>query len=659
MKQTFIIIILFALITPVIAQTKLANDGKFIYLKNGDLLQDAVFYYDEKDYETALPLYKALEQKYPDDVAFTYRLGVCYTYSKKEANKALEYLLKAQRIDSSISELNYYIGRAYYVNYAFAQAITYLNKFTTQYPQHPTTAVAKQLIEASKHGDVVLHQSNNNSIVFNADSAVNTVYAEYAPVVDDHKNTLYYTMRGDTNIVNGKHDKLITTIDYNENIMVQKGNTFVTPHSLAKPINSRKHDATLTYYNNKLYIYRDKKRRGSGDFFEVVNNKPMPLKGLNTKAWEGSATFFSNGRIVIFSSVRKQGKGGRDLYMAIQNGSGTWETLKAISTLNTELDEDAPYFDEATNTLYFSSKGHNSIGEFDVFKSKYSNGVFETPVNMGYPINSIADDIYYTKATNDVYYFASNRTGGFGSYDIYKACTNNRTAPYQGLTLLKGKIENAEANKLFKVYAQNPVTKTQELVGTFSANEFDNMIEFPIQSGVVYSIVPANKIDTSTTLKTLIVDLTTNTKHELNQTFDFTKPIIPTVVTTVKTIDTAVVVVKPAVKKAPTHFELKPIYFATNSSKVSTEQEQYLQAFANDLKLKHIPQLEIMGYTDGSGNDKLNTKLSQRRADAVAKLLRQYGAKVKYWSVKGNTVYPNCTGADEKCRVVMMNPVWD
>jgi outer membrane protein OmpA-like peptidoglycan-associated protein len=663
MKQLLLCALLITPLASALAQSKLANDGQFIFLKNGNLLDEAVFYYDDKDYETALPFYKALEQKYPDDVAFTYRLGVCYTYSKTETNKSIEYLLKAKHADSSIAELNYQLGRAYYTNYEFDKATTYLTTFINQYPAHPSTKNAKGLLQSTQNGKAVMHNATASYVVFNADSAVNTVYAEYAPLVDVSNKKLYYTMRGDTNIVNGKHDKVITTYDYNENIMVQNGGKFASPHSLPKPINSSKHDATLALTNNKLFIYRDKKRRGSGDFFEVINNKVTPLKGLNTKAWEGSATFFNEGNTVVFSSIRKRGAGGRDLYMATRKDDNTWNAAQLLPTINTTLDEDAPYFDTDKNELYFSSKGHNAIGGYDVFKSKYSNGTFETPVNMGYPINSIADDIYYTKASSTEYYFASNRMGGFGSYDIYKACTTNTTAPYKGLTILSGKLENIAPNKIVKVYAQNPASNTQELVGNFSANEFDNTIALPLQSGVVYTIAPTNKVDSITTLKTLTVDLTTNTKQSVAQQFDFLKPIVVPVIAAITPVEKKDTIKSclgyVSLKKAPATFTIKPIYFKLNSSKVSAEQEEYLKTFALDLKQKAIPQLEIMGYTDPTGSNKLNNKLAQRRAEAVASLLRRYGAKVKYWTVKGAGVYPNYTNADEKCRVVVMNPVWD
>ena len=663
MKQLVLSVLCSLSVTVVMAQSKLANDGHFIFLKNGNLLDEAVFYYAEKDYETALPFYKELEQKYPDDVDFSYRLGVCYTYSKNEANKALEYLLKVKRVDSSITELNYQIGRAYYVNYQFDNATNYLTKFITQYPAHPTAKPAKLLLNCTKNGDEVLHSAQNNYVVFNADNTINTVYAEYAPLVDKINQKLYYTMRGDTNIVNGVHDKVVTTIDYTENIMLQSGSTQTTPHSLIKPINSRKHDATLALYNNKLYVYRDKKRRGSGNFYLVENNTLIPLKGLNTKAWEGSATFFNGGKSVVFSSIRKRNTGGRDLYIATIKTDGTWEKAVALPNINTELDEDAPYFDETDNTLYFSSKGHNTIGGYDIFKAKYVNGMFETPVNIGYPINSIFDDIYYTKATNNEYYFASNRTGGFGSYDIYKACTTNKVNPYKGLTLLGGKIENVEGNKQFKVYAQNPITNVAELVGNFSANEFNNSLELPLQSGIVYTIVPTNTIDTVTTAKVLVVDLTSNTKQVVTQLFDFAKPITPIAIIETSAVAANPPVIYPAelpVKIAKSKaFEIKPIYFASNSSKVSPEQEEYLKLLAADLKTKNIPQFEIMGYTDASGKDNYNNKLAQRRADVVASLLRRYGTRVKYWAVKGQGVYMNCQGNNDKCRVVTLNPVWD
>ena len=98
-----------------------------------------------------------------------------------------------------------------------------------------------------------------------------------------------------------------------------------------------------------------------------------------------------------------------------------WSDPVSISPrINTGYDEDGPFLSPDGKKLYFSSKGHNSSGGYDFFVSELVDGVWGTPVNLGYPMNSAGDDIYisFTK-DNKRGYFSSNRNGGFGCMDIY------------------------------------------------------------------------------------------------------------------------------------------------------------------------------------------------------------------------------------------------
>ena len=115
--------------------------------------------------------------------------------------------------------------------------------------------------------------------------------------------------------------------------------------------------------------------------------------------------------------------GERDLYVTKKTASGDWgEPVNLGPKINTPYNDDAPFLHADGKTLFFSSEGHNSMGGYDIFYTTITDVGFTDPVNLGYPVNTTEDDIYYViSADGERGYYASNRKGGFGQQDIYVA----------------------------------------------------------------------------------------------------------------------------------------------------------------------------------------------------------------------------------------------
>ncbi|MBA3901197.1 MAG: OmpA family protein, partial [Bacteroidetes bacterium] len=146
--------------------------------------------------------------------------------------------------------------------------------------------------------------------------------------------------------------------------------------------------------------------------------EPINIKG----SYQTHASLTSNGKTIYFSSLRKGGIGGFDIYKSNLKADGSWgEAINLGPEINTKHDENSPFMTEDGATLYFSSKGHNSIGGFDIFFSKLENKKWESAKNMGRPINSTADDTYYFPYNNGKNaLYSSARPEGMGGNDIYK-----------------------------------------------------------------------------------------------------------------------------------------------------------------------------------------------------------------------------------------------
>src|SRR5690606_38322888 len=133
-----------------------------------------------------------------------------------------------------------------------------------------------------------------------------------------------------------------------------------------------------------------------------------------------SISLSNDNKTLFFVAIRKDGFGGKDIYSATLNEQGEWDKVKNLGeNINTLYDEDAPFLSNDGKTLYFSSRGHDGIGGFDIFKSELINGNWSTPINLGIPYNSPADDIFYIQTTENEGYFASSRKNGWGDMDIY------------------------------------------------------------------------------------------------------------------------------------------------------------------------------------------------------------------------------------------------
>ncbi|MFT6278522.1 MAG: hypothetical protein ACJAU0_001344, partial [Flavobacteriales bacterium] len=136
-----------------------------------------------------------------------------------------------------------------------------------------------------------------------------------------------------------------------------------------------------------------------------------------------SAAISPDKNTLFFSSNRPDGFGGKDLYRVRMLPNGKWSLPKNLGpSINTPYDEDAPHMDIDGKTLYFASQGHSTIGGFDLFRTKELDfDVWSSPENLGYPANTVEDDIFLSvDAGGRKGYFSSERPGGFGQQDLYE-----------------------------------------------------------------------------------------------------------------------------------------------------------------------------------------------------------------------------------------------
>jgi hypothetical protein len=238
--------------------------------------------------------------------------------------------------------------------------------------------------------------------------------------------------------------------------------------------------------------------------------KPDEFKSsVDKKKKEKSVVFLPNGSdVVYFSSYGDNTESGKDLYTASKLADGSYSKPKKVEGLNTEFDEDYPFLHPNGNTLYFASKGHNSMGGYDIFKSIFNSETttWSNPVNMEFPINSPDDDfLFVTDSLETTAYFSTGRQSLPGKIDVLKVKTKRRPVD---LFALKGMVLPGDPS-----YDLNSSITVQDLydqkeIGKYTADETGNYtMELP-NGGKLLFTVETNGIETQSAEVTLPVSTT-------------------------------------------------------------------------------------------------------------------------------------------------------
>jgi outer membrane protein OmpA-like peptidoglycan-associated protein len=389
---------------------------------------EGIAYYDQSMYKNALDFFLEANAFNPNNSELNFLIGSSYLNSIYK-EKALDYLLKSYKLDPDYSYLTHsLIAQAYQYNYRFKQAKTSYYKFKVLLPVDSlkvwNTWLTKKIEECNSGMELMLNPSSG--LIINQKD-INSDASDYAPVISADGNTIFFTSRRDREIdteVDPYDNEPYEDIYYSTKL----GYKWLEPKNIGEPINTKYHDATVGVSpdGNELYIYRGSVN--GGDIFVSYKNdslwtKPVPLSSeINTKGQENSASISSDNKTLYFISDRPGGYGGKDIYIAKRDSNNAWTNVKNLgSVINSEYDEDGVFITPSQDVIYFSSNGPGTMGGYDIFYSiRVNDSVWSEPRNMGYPINSPDDDIFFfVTADGKQGFYSSIRTGGKGRKDNY------------------------------------------------------------------------------------------------------------------------------------------------------------------------------------------------------------------------------------------------
>ena len=208
--------------------------------------------------------------------------------------------------------------------------------------------------------------------------------------------------------------------------------------------------------------------------------------------------------MVVFSSYGNDAKNGKDIFKVVKLPNGEWSNPSQFPKINTKFDEDYPFLHPDGKTLYFSSKGYNSMGGYDIFKSTLdpATGEWSFPENLDFPINTPDDDILFiSDIDNELAYFASSRASKQGELTVYKVQVDRQPSEN---TIVKGffiaesnpnmksatiTIMDAEKDRKYGVFATNNTTGDYLLVFPGNGGKFKILVETtndaPVHAAVI------------------------------------------------------------------------------------------------------------------------------------------------------------------------------
>jgi len=421
-------------------------------------------------YQASLIADKLIQME-PDNSNFNYRKGRAMMGLSSDPTQALSFLVKgavstrknydaqSPNEDSSPYDVFYFLAKCYHANGDLDKAEEFYQKFlSTEKDKKSVLRRFAQLgLDQVANSRRELANSKNYQII-NIGGAINGASPDYASVVALDGSSLYFTSRRLWSNGGNADQKDIYLNLHWEDIYVSYNNNgaWGTPEILdfCTPDNNQA-SVSISKDERQVYTYND--LSGGGDIYvsnfikgEFKSLEKLTIPRINTTFWEPHFVMSPDGNTIFFVSNREGGFGGRDIYRLEREANGEWsrEPINMGADINSQFDEDSPFISLDGQTMYFSSNGPKSTGGFDILKSRLNdNGTWSAPLNMGYPLNSTGDDIFFTStASGEMGFFTSYRKGVFGDKDIYYVqLTEERV---EQVALLRAVVKTSDGSPL-------------------------------------------------------------------------------------------------------------------------------------------------------------------------------------------------------------------
>lgn len=574
--------------------------------------------------------------------------------NSRNFDKAAKYLEKALKIDSTFADIYVIQGDMYNFSLKSEQSVQCYNK-AIQLAKDPKPLLffitAEEEVRASLYEDALKHYNDyldripengvlikeayrgiatcefaieaiKHPIAFNPVNMgpnVNSDYDEYLPAVTADESEIIFT------VLRPRDKNTVCAFCISEEdfyASVKESGEWQPRYKLEYPINTGYNEgAQCVSQDGKYLLYTicDVAEVGGGscDLYwskRIGNRWSRPRNfgsPVNTKFWESQPSIAPNGKTIYFVSGRPGGYGKMDIWKTEMLEEGVFTVPENLGpTINTDGDESAPFIHADGKTLYFVSDGHVGMGGRDIFYSTLTDTGWTKPVNLGYPINSSADEInLLINAAGTTAYFSSDKDGGYGGQDLYYFTLDESIRPTP-VTYIKGKI--------FDEVTHQPLKANIELIDLTNNQVITSTASDPVSGEFLACIVTGTNV---------LMNISHPYYPFYSENFQIEKNY-----TELEPYHKDIALRRPELGET---FVLRNVFFDFDQSTLKSESFIELDKLADYLKENGTIRIELGGHTDNQGSAEYNEKLSLERAKSVHNYLISKGIDKERINYKG------------------------
>ena len=585
-----------------------------LWPSNEDMYAEAEDYLIEEEYSEALPLYLMLQEKGYNTANIKFKIGECYLHIPGQKHKALSYLKEAsENASGEYTGLNleeekaplssiFHLAIAYRLNNDYEKAIETFNNMKGHIPPDDLENLEIVNIHIARCKNAIeMAAAPVNINKTRIDAAINSEFSDYNPLLTTDGSVIIYMQKRKF------YDAVMQS--------AKEGGYWTKPVNLTPKIKSDgEYTAVGLSSDGKCLLLNAFDPETNGDIYrsDFINGKWSRITRLNdninTEFNETHASLSADGNMMYFTSSRKGGHGGLDIYRSDKEERGEWGPANNLGpVINTPFNEESPFASQDGKKLYFSSQGHYNMGGYDLFVSELSeSGEWLPPVNIGYPVSTSDDDIFFYPAEEDNTGYHSEYTGNeINEQDIYKfeilTAANPVKFKISGFVNIPDSID----------YKLNDIS-----VIFFDLNNNDTLITALCDDDGKYEHkIPAGKYELTFSDKGKKFD---SRRISIPVNFPEDELIINTKLEIPVTVHEDIL---PVAEKDT--FYIDDIFFSFDSYALNNDALAFLDNLAQLLIRYPGLLIHINGFTDYIGSAEYNQLLSVRRAKSVGFLLEK------------------------------------
>ena len=536
-------------------------------------------------------------------------------YAIKEYEKAEADFEKIIEINPKYNARIYYvIGITEYEQDKFEEAKAHIQEFLDLgYRNERLVKRAEDLFKTCEFAA----EAMANPVPFNPQNMgknINSRMPEYLPTLTADGETLLFTRR-----VGNQEDFFIS---------MKKNGEWQLAENLGPPINTYENEGAETISaDGRILVYTVCNRKqdyGSCDLyfseFKKGNwTKPKNMgQPINSRAWESQPSLSADGQTLYFTSNRQKHK---DIFKSERQADGSWSQPVALS-INTAGHDEGPFIHSDNETLYFTSTGYTGMGKSDLFLSRrQADGSWGTPQNLGYPINTKANEgALVISLDGETAYFASTKEGGFGAVDLYT---------FEMPEALRPTPTTYAVIKVFDAKTKQPLRANLEVVNLSTENKHTSAKTD--EEGEVLICLPMGKDYALNVNKESYLFHSEN--FALKEVTSQNEPFVVKVFLQKIPPKPAVATQQPTVSSKP--IVLNNVFFKSSLATLEGNSAVELNKLYDLLSENESIRIQINGHTDNVGTDTDNQRLSEARAKTVVDFLIKKGITASRLKYKG------------------------